>query len=93
LWRLIDGTCTLAAFAWALTSPHPELKIAGAIGALVPDVENIHGYKGAADTKKLFPSHWFRHKTRSPLYGAAVELLVVTIALAISSWPHSDRSQ
>lgn len=87
LWRLIDGTCTVVALTWALGSPDPERKIAGAIGALVPDVENIYGHKGVTEPKKIFPSHWFRHETRSAGYGAAVELLVVAITFAILCWP------
>ena len=92
LLRLIDGTCTVAALAWAQSSPTPELEIAGAIGALLPDVENIPGYR-VTEPKKLFPSHWFRHETRSARCGIAVELLVVTITLAILSWPYRNRAR
>ena len=93
LLRVIDGTCTVAALTWAQSSPKPELEIAGAIGALLPDVENIPGYGAVTEPKKLFPSHWFRHETRSARCGIAVELLVLMTALAILSWPYPNRTR
>ena len=82
-WQLVYGSLTVAILAWALNSPNRAANFAGAIGALLPDVEHIPRHNEEAPrTKRLFPSHWFRHEDRSGRHGVAIELLVVAITLA-----------
>jgi hypothetical protein len=83
VWRVIDGGLTAAVFVFALSVPRRDAAFIGAVGGLLPDVENIPRRNGAFESKKVFPSHRFRHETRPGNYGVAVELLAASIALAI----------
>lgn len=82
-WRLICGSLTVAALACACNGPSRAAKLAGAVGALLPDVESVPHLEGAAETKKLFPSHWFRHEDHSGRHGVVTEGLIVAVTLAI----------
>ena len=55
--RLIYGSLTVAILTWALNGPNRAAKLAGTVGALLPDVENVPGHEEAPKAKKLFPSH------------------------------------
>jgi hypothetical protein len=74
-WRIADAGLTLAIIASALPSP---AELAGVVGALAPDLENIWwpGIEG-----KLFPSHRVWHHRGSMTLRVATELAVVATAL------------
>jgi hypothetical protein len=71
----------LTVLTLSLCSKRPELT-AGALGGLSPDIENIVG-NGQSDTRKIFPSHWFRHEDRATRAAVPTEALVGAVALII----------
>ena len=81
-WRILYGGLTIAILMWALHGPNRAAKFSGAVGALLPDIENVPGHK-PPESRQLFPSHWFRHEDRSGRHGVATELVVVAMTLAI----------
>jgi hypothetical protein len=88
-WRILYGGLTVAILIWALNGPNRAAKFSGAVGALLPDIENIPG-RTQSKSRPLFPSHWFRHEDRSGRHGIAAELVVVAMALAIH-WKARNR--
>jgi len=56
--------------------------LAGAVGGLLPDLENLVPSRNPGRTK-LFPSHWFRHNKASRRVGVAVELLTAAGAILL----------
>jgi hypothetical protein len=69
----------LAVLWFAVRSGRPEV-VAGAIGGLIPDIENV-----LPDTEtgmpKLFPSHWFRHQDRVTARAETIEWAVGAVAV------------
>jgi hypothetical protein len=82
-WRLLYGGLTVAILMWALNGPNRAAKFFGAVGALLPDIENVASQKKGPDSKPLFPSHWFEHEDRSGRHGLAIELVIVAITLVV----------
>jgi hypothetical protein len=74
----VVGVRTVLARARRL--PEPTAALAGALGAMLPDVEHLQVIVNA-HPKRMFPGHWFKHGARSPSEGIAVELLIIALAL------------
>ena len=78
-WRAVDAGLTLSILASAFLSSDAEL--AGAIGAIVPDLENAADLWRPAGGRKFFPSHQVSHRRGPVRFRIATELLVVATAL------------
>lgn len=71
----------LTVLSLAARAGRPEI-VAGAIGGLLPDVENIIP-GNEHRMPKVFPSHWFRHQDRVTEQAAAIELTVGAAAVGM----------
>jgi hypothetical protein len=80
-WRLLDGALTLGIVAYACRSSTAEL--AGVIGAILPDLENMGEPVRPLFRDKHFPGHRTHHGTRVDFPSAFLEAGVVGAALLI----------
>lgn len=78
---LPDIAGSLAVLAVCAQSGKSEA-VAGAIGGLLPDLENVAARRNSGK-RKLFPSHWFRHEDRAVPYANIIEILTAATALAV----------
>jgi hypothetical protein len=60
---------------------------AGAIGGVIPDIENVPDILFKRKYRKVFPSHWFEHEryagSRWTKYGELAVIVAVAIGLAV----------
>lgn len=77
---LLIDVCGVLGVAALATASRDAGTLAGVVGGVLPDIENLSAGNPGTDPK-IFPSHWFPHKRhrRGPALG--MELLVIAAAL------------
>jgi hypothetical protein len=85
LHLVVDACGVLAVLALAVLTGNIGMG-AGAIGAVLPDVENVPDVLFRRKGRKVFPSHWFEHDLPAGSPWVALEsavLVAAAIGLAI----------
>ncbi len=81
----VDALAVLSVLTVALLTGNVGMA-AGAIGGVVPDIENVPDIMFKRKYRKVFPSHWFEHEryagSRWARYGELAVIVVVATGLA-----------
>jgi hypothetical protein len=77
---IVDGCGALAVLVFAAAAGNIGM-VAGVIGGVIPDLENVPDVLFKRKVRKLFPSHWWEHERAAGGRGAGIETAVLFAAV------------
>jgi hypothetical protein len=78
---ILDGCGALAVLVLAATAGNIGM-VAGVIGGVIPDLENVPDVLFKRKVRKVFPSHWWEHERAAAGRGMGIETAVLFAAVA-----------